>query len=171
MMSDMSADRDKLTIELHNIVSTTRDRTTSLQEIAELLKSSGCYRWVGLYDVDRAAGIVTNIAWSGPGAPEYSTFPITKGLTGAAISGRKTVSVGNVAADPRYLTAFGTTRSEIIVPVLDWTAKNVVGTIDVESERPNAFSEEVQVLLEACCHIIRPLWHRDIAIPIRATTQ
>jgi len=52
---------------------------------------------------------------------------------------RKTVNVGDVVADGRYLTAFGTTKSEIIVPVLDGGGENVVGTIDVESEKPNRF--------------------------------
>ena len=156
----MLADPEKLTAGLRNIVSTARDRAASLQQAADLLKSAGGYRWVGLYDVDRAAGIVTNIVWSGPGAPEYTTFPITKGLTGAAISARRTVNVGDVAADPRYLTAFGTTRSEIIVPVLDRPGQYVVGTIDVESEMPNAFSREVKTLLETCSDVIRPLWRR-----------
>ena len=50
--------------------------------------------------------------------------------------------------------------SEIIVPVLDRIGENVVGTIDVESEKPKALSEEVQTLLESYSHIIRPLWHR-----------
>ena len=154
----MLADPEKLTAGLRNIVSTARDRAASLQQAADLLKSAGGYRWVGLYDVDRAAGIVTNIVWSGPGAPEHITFPITKGLTGAAISARRTLNVGDVAADPRYLTAFGTTRSEIIVPVLDRPGQNVVGTIDVESEKQNAFSREVQALLETCSDVIRPLW-------------
>jgi len=107
----MRVDRDMLMRDLGILVSAASDRVAALQSVAELLRSSGRYRWVGLYDVDRAAGTVTNIVWSGPGAPEYPTFPITKGLTGAAIFTRKTVNVGDVAADPRYLTAFGTTRS------------------------------------------------------------
>jgi L-methionine (R)-S-oxide reductase len=160
IIGDMLTGRDKLLIELRKVVSTAKDRIAALQGIAELLRSSGNYRWVGLYDVDRAAGTVTNIVWSGPGAPEYPTFPITKGLTGAAISARKTVNVGDVAADPRYLTAFDTTRSEVIVPVYDGASENVVGTIDVESEMSNAFSEDVQVLLEGCASVIRPLWRR-----------
>jgi L-methionine (R)-S-oxide reductase len=151
---------DKLLLDLQNLVSTARDRVAALQGIAEVLKGSSSYRWVGLYDVDRAAGTVTNIVWSGPGAPDYPTFPITKGLTGAAISSRKTVNLGDVAADPRYLTAFGTTRSEIIVPVFDGAGENVVGTIDVESDKPNAFSEDVQARLEDCASVIRPLWRR-----------
>jgi L-methionine (R)-S-oxide reductase len=70
------------------------------------------------------------------------------------------VNVGDVTADPRYLAAFGTTRSEIIVPVFDAAGENVVGTINVESEKPNAFSEDSQKLLEACSRVIRPLWRR-----------
>jgi len=156
----MRVDPDMLMRDLGVLVSTARDRVAALQSVAELLRSSGRYRWVGLYDVDRPEGTVTNIVWSGPGAPEYPTFPITKGLTGSAISTRKTVNVGNVTADPRYLTAFSTTRSEIIVPVFDRASENVVGTIDVESEKPNAFPKDMQALLEACSKVIRPLWRR-----------
>jgi len=101
---------------------------------------------------------VKNIVWSGPSAPECPTFPITKGLTGAAISAREIVNLGDVTADPRYLTAFGTTRSEIFVPVLEWAGGSVVGT--VESEKPNAFGEDVQALVEACAKVIRPPWRR-----------
>jgi putative methionine-R-sulfoxide reductase with GAF domain len=113
--------------------------------------------------VDHAAGLVRNLTWSGPGAPEHPTFPLTKGLTSAAVAQKQTVNVGDVSTDPRYLTAFGTTRSEIIVPVLDAKANNVVGTIDIESEEPNAFSKDVQDLLESCSAVIRPLWPARIS--------
>ncbi len=167
----MLIERDKLMIDLCGFVSTSSDRIPALQGVAELLRNFGSYRWVGLYDVDSAAGTVTNIVWSGPGAPENPKFPVTKGLTGAAISSRKTLNVGDVAADPRYLTTFGTTRSEIIVPVFDWAGENVVGTIDVESEMPNAFTEGVQALLEACSNMIRPLWRGRFSAPIRAAKR
>lgn len=157
-MNDMLTERDKLMTDLHTLVSTQKDRVAALQGIAELLRTSGGFRWVGLYDVDHSSGRVSNIVWSGPHAPEYPAFPVTKGLTGAAISSGKTVNVGDVAADPRYLTAFGSTKSEIIVPVLDGTSQTVVGTIDVESEEPNAFTEDVQALLEGCSDVICSLW-------------
>jgi len=79
------------------------------------------------------------------------------GLTGSAISTRKTVNVGNVAGDSRYLTAFGTRKSEIIVPILDSARENVVGAIDVESEQPNAFDPQTQGLLKECAERLRPL--------------
>ena len=67
-MEPMTADHRKLLMELVEIVSNTGDRIASLRLVADLLKSSGGYRWVGLYDVDRMAGVVRNIVWSGPGA-------------------------------------------------------------------------------------------------------
>ncbi len=143
---------------LEDIVLTVRDRQKALASAAALIRSSANYRWVGLYDVDQAAGLVRNVTWSGPGAPEHPIFPLTKGLTSAAIAQKQIVNVGDVTADPRYLTAFGTTRSEIIVPVFDADGKGVVGTIDVESEEPNAFNKDIQDLLQACSVVIRPLW-------------
>ena len=110
--------------------------------------------------MDRAGRLVRNVVWSGPGAPEYPTFPVTKGLTGVAVADRRTVNVGDVASDPRYLTAFSTTRSEIIVPVFDSAREIVVGTIDVESETPDAFSRDAQEFLETCSNVICPLWQR-----------
>jgi putative methionine-R-sulfoxide reductase with GAF domain len=156
----MASNKQDLSTKLRDIVSTTRDRVAALQAVAELLRESGNYRWVGLYDADRAAGMVRNVVWSGAGAPEYPTFPITKGLTASVISSRKTVNVGDVTTDPRYLMAFGTTRSEIIVPVLDARGEKVVGTVDVESETVNAFDADGQAALETCANVVRPLWYR-----------
>ena len=144
--------------DLRAIILEQVDRNSSLQRIADLIRSAGNYRWVGLYEVDHVAGLVKNIVWSGTGAPEYPVFPVTKGLTSAAISGGKTINVGNVASDSRYLTAFGSTKSEIIVPIFDATRKTVIGTIDVESGMENAFDLETQSLLELCSGMIQPLW-------------
>ena len=154
----MFAHHEQLLSELRRIVSDGKDRTASLQQVADTLKNAGNYRWVGLYDVDHANGQVSNIVWSGQGAPEHPTFALTKGLTSAAVSERKTINVGDVTADPRYLTAFGTTRSEIIVPIFDWSDESVVGTIDVESEHLNAFDSTEQEFLEECARLLADFW-------------
>jgi L-methionine (R)-S-oxide reductase len=98
----MSTGDTDLLEELRKIVADDSSRIEKLQQIAALIRKSGSYRWVGLYDVDRQASEVVNLAWDGPGAPEYPTFPIGKGLTGSAIQERKVINVGDVAADPRY---------------------------------------------------------------------
>jgi len=165
---------------LAGLATSSDPRIERLKHVASLLRDSGCYRWVGLYDVDHSAGKVVNIVWDGPGAPKFPEFPITKGLTGSAIAERRTVNVGDVSADSRYLTAFGTTRSEIIVPIIIPTiqiptmnapaAKHapvagstvigtaVIGTIDIESDKPDAFDERTERLHETCAGVLRPLW-------------
>jgi L-methionine (R)-S-oxide reductase len=131
-------------------------RTEKARRIADTISRFRDYRWVGVYDV--GPELVSIIAYSGPGAPAYPQFPITKGLTGSAIRDKKTVVVGDVRNDSRYLTAFGNTLSEIIIPVLDEKSGAVVGTIDVESEQANAFSDEDQKMLEDCAGSVFLLW-------------
>ena len=125
-------------------------------KIADLIRNLVGYRWVGIYDV--GPELVSIIAYSGPGAPAYPQFPKSKGLTGSAIREKKTVVVADVRRDPRYLTAFENTLSEIIIPVLDEKSGAVLGTIDIESEKPDAFSDADQRMLEDCARASMPLW-------------
>lgn len=152
---------------IRSILAGGRDRVERAKQLAEAVRSLGNYRWTGVYDV--GSELVSIIAYSsassgahagasGPGAPAYPTFPVTKGLTGSAIREKATVVASDVRSDPRYLTAFGSTLSEIIVPVLDPRSGAVIGTIDVESERANAFSQHDQKLLEECARTAMPLW-------------
>ena len=91
-------------------------RAEKAKRIADLIRCAGSYRWVGLYDVDKAE--VTAIAWTGMKAPAHPRFPASQGLSGAAVQSGSPVVVGDVSKDPRYLTAFKSTRSEAIIPVL-----------------------------------------------------
>jgi putative methionine-R-sulfoxide reductase with GAF domain len=120
------------------------------------VRALGPYRSVGVYDV--SAELVSIFAWSGPGAPAYATFPVPKGLTSSAIREKSAVVVEDVRSDPRYLTAFGSTLSEIIIPILHPRESRVIGTIDVESERANAFSARDQKKLEQCADAALALW-------------
>jgi putative methionine-R-sulfoxide reductase with GAF domain len=131
-------------------------RDERARQIADAIRALGPYRWVGVYDV--SAELVSITAWSGPGAPAYPTFPVTKGLTSSAIREKSPVVVGDVRSDSRYLTAFGSTLSEIIIPILDPRDSRVIGTIDVESERANAFSATDQERLEQCASAALALW-------------
>jgi L-methionine (R)-S-oxide reductase len=132
------------------------DRIVKAKRLAELVRTLGGYRWVGIYDVGRE--VVSIVGWSGPGAPAVATFAVSKGLNGAAIKDKKAVIVGDVRKDPRYLTAFGNTLSEMIVPVLDPSGDRVIGTIDVESEQANAFSDRDREMTEQCAQAALPLW-------------
>ena len=133
-----------------------RNRRAVAREAAVLIRQAGSYRWVGLYDVTETE--VAAIAWTGEIAPAFPRFPRTQGLNGAAVAAGDVVISQDVARDPRYLTAFATTGSEAIVPVLT-DDRQVVGTIDVESDRLNAFSPEDEMFLRRCALALAPLWH------------
>ncbi|MGH9559966.1 MAG: GAF domain-containing protein [Terracidiphilus sp.] len=132
------------------------DRVIRAKRLADMIRKLGEYRWVGVYDVDEQD--VSIVGWSGSGEPAHPTFPISEGLTGAAIHEKKAVNVGDVRNDPRYLTAFGDTRSEMIVPILAPGGARVIGTVDVESERENAFAAADQQMIEQCAQAALPLW-------------
>ncbi len=152
----MSEKQKYLFEQARQIINSGEGRESKARQLADILRKLGPYRWIGIYDVSEEE--VRIIAWSGPGAPAYPVFPIQKGLTGQAIRERGTVLSNDVQSDPHYLTAFSSTQSEIIIPVISERTVKVVGTVDVESEMKNAFSQEEQTLLEAFSQEIRKLW-------------
>jgi sigma-B regulation protein RsbU (phosphoserine phosphatase) len=66
--------------------------------------------------------------------------PIQRGLIGAAVSSRQTITVGDVRRDPRYIVVHPETRSEMAVPLI-YKGK-VLGVLDLEHTRPNFFTED-----------------------------
>jgi L-methionine (R)-S-oxide reductase len=148
----------KLIGEITSLLGKELSRAEKAKAMAEAIRAAGAYRWTGLYDVDNQKGLVVNIAWSGAGAPEFPVFSVTKGLTSRAIATKRTVNAGDVAIDADYLTALATTRSEIIVPVMNAARDQVLGTIDVESERPHALDEAAQAWLQECAIALRSFW-------------
>ena len=132
------------------------NRAEKAKRLAELIRKLGDYRWVGVYDV--GAETASSIAWSGAGAPQHPTFPASQGLTGAAIEQKSAVIAGDVRNDPRYLTCFESTLSEIIVPVLSPAGGQVIGTVEVESGQLNAFSARDRDMIERCAEAALPLW-------------
>jgi L-methionine (R)-S-oxide reductase len=124
------------------------------QAAAEAVRAWTGRRWVGIYEVTRDE--VVNVAWSGPTAPAHPRFPVTMGLSSAAIAERRPIVSNDVTADPRYLTALESTGSELIVPVM--VEDEVVGTLDIEDERVGAFAPEDVRVFEVVAAALRPLY-------------
>jgi putative methionine-R-sulfoxide reductase with GAF domain len=74
-------------------------------------------------------------------------------LCGAALESRKAVIVGDVRKDKRFLPAFHTTRSDIIVPMVN-EGGDIVGMLDAESDKLNAFGSEDRQFLERAAGLI-----------------
>ena len=101
------------------------------------------YTWTGIYVLDG------NELYLGPfvGRPSpHTRIPLGRGICGAAASEKASIIVDDVNSDPRYLACSLETKSEIVVPIM--RDGQVLGEIDIDSDRPAAFGADDQKLLE-----------------------
>jgi L-methionine (R)-S-oxide reductase len=121
-----------------------RDPARAMDETVRLLAAGvPTYTWVGIYRLDGDELVL------GPfvGKPSpHTRIPLGRGICGAAATEKATLIVDDVNADPRYLACSVETKSEIVVPIL--MRGEVLGEIDIDSDRPAAFGEDDRVLLE-----------------------
>ena len=109
------------------------------------------YTWVGIYLLDGNELVL------GPfvGKPSpHTRIPLGRGICGAAAAEKATIIVDDVNADPRYLACSIETKSEIVVPIM--LDDEVLGEIDIDSDRLATFTAEDQALLEAVAARLAP---------------
>ena len=120
------------------------DRTQAMTRAVEILKARvPDYSWVGIYE------LFGNELVLGPfvGKPSpHTRIPLGRGICGAAAADKTTIIVDDVNADPRYLACSLETRSEIVVPIM--RGCDVLGEIDIDSDRAAAFGPDDKRLLE-----------------------
>jgi len=73
------------------------------------------------------------------------SIALGEGITGIAAAHREPVLVGDVRNEPRYLHTLDAVRTELAVPML--ARGKLVGVIDLQSTRINAYSEYDRALL------------------------
>jgi L-methionine (R)-S-oxide reductase len=127
-----------------------------IRQVAEMIRAARDYRYIGIYKVTKEEFV--SLAGTGDEPAAYPRFPITQGLCGAVLESGKPILVGDVRKDPRYLPAFHTTRSEIIVPMVN-DHKGIVGMLDAESDKLNAFGSEDRQFLERAAGLIAHCLH------------
>ena len=143
-------------ISFTDILKSDQPRKEKATLIAEAIRKTKNYSWVGLYDVKDSE--ISIISFSGRTEPVFTSFPKDKGLNGKAVMLKETVVVNDINEDEDYLLTFSDTKSEIIVPVFAANNETVTGTIDAESETKNAFGKEDAGFLEECAKAIQSLW-------------
>ena len=118
--------------------------------VHELRRLVPQFDWVGIYMRQGEELVLT--AWDGPEATQHVRIPVGQGICGLAARTGETVVVGDVNADPRYLACFPKTRSEIVVPI--YAGNDVIGEIDIDSEKASAFTDEDRQLLENISNLL-----------------
>ena len=129
-----------------------------LKKVVDYLQTTfGAYTWVGIYLVKN-----NNLylgPWKGPHATEHTKIPIGYGICGAAAETGKIENIADVRDDPRYLSCFISTRSEIVVPI---TFKEIIiGEIDIDSDKINAFGHDDEIFLKKIADMLAEHIHNS----------
>jgi L-methionine (R)-S-oxide reductase len=127
-----------------------------MKQLVEMIRAARDYRWLAVYKIVKDEFVI--LAGTGTEPPAYPRFPVTQGLCGAALESGKPIIVGDVSKDARHLPAFHTTRSEIVVPMKN-EHRSILGIMDVESDKLNAFGEEDREFLERAGGLIAHCLH------------
>ena len=137
-------DSEGLLTAIRSAVATAPNGNAAMQQVVRLLKDGmPHYTWVGIYLLEGEELVL------GPflGKPSpHTRIPLGNGICGAAATQKETIIVDDVNADPRYLACSIETRSEIVVPIMN--GADVLGEIDIDSDRPSAFGANDRALLE-----------------------
>jgi GAF domain-containing protein len=145
-------EHDRVLNDIRDALDAEPDDTRALARAVNLLKTHiSDYTWVGIYV------LVGNELCLGPyeGKPSpHTRIPLGQGICGAAATEKATIIVDDVHADPRYLACSLETRSEIVVPIMRGT--EVLGEIDIDSDRPAAFDDADRRLIEEVAALLAP---------------
>jgi len=128
--------------EISRIAASSLKVEAILRDVAIAIQKGFNYDTVSIFIVEGEYAVLK--AYAGVFAPYENAYRqhVSQGLVGWAITHAQTVMVGDVQKDPRFLAAFpgeSAVRSELCVPIHGNGA--VIGVIDVESIRPNAFDQ------------------------------
>jgi L-methionine (R)-S-oxide reductase len=147
----VTLDRIRTAVERHD------DSTRAMEVVVRLLKQDlPNYDWVGIYLLDGNELVL------GPfvGKPSpHTRIPLGRGICGAAAAEKATIIVDDVNVDPRYLACSVDTKAEIVVPIMQ--NGDVLGEIDVDSDRRGAFGAADRELLEAVAALLAPRLAND----------
>lgn len=120
----------------------------------EVHHSDDRFNWTGFYRVTEP-----NLLKIGPyqGGHGCLVIPFSKGVCGAAARTRDIQLVPDVNAFPGHIACASSTRSELVIPVED-AAGTLVGVFDIDSDQPDAFSEQD---VAALSHILGAVFARQ----------
>ncbi|WP_446742514.1 SpoIIE family protein phosphatase [Silvibacterium acidisoli] len=138
--------RQAQTLEVLNEISreltSILDLDALLERVGQLLRRIIDFQMFSVWLVNESGDYLVNsfaIRFGSRFHPEEQ-IPLNRGVVGVAMSERRTISVGDVRRDPRYVMVNPEARSELASPLI-YKGK-VIGVLDVEHTRTFYFNED-----------------------------
>lgn len=140
-------ERTKLLYEVSKVIHSSLDPQEALQLIVkEAVNAMGATSGSVALINPTTGCLEINAAHGLPAAAAEVLLQQHEGITGWVVRYGKPVRVGNVAEDPRYIAVSPSVKSELAVPLV--VAGELRGTLNLDSDRTDAFSAEDQSMLE-----------------------
>jgi hypothetical protein len=140
--------------QLQSLISRESNLIANLANTAAALRQAFGFFWVGFYLVEGDELVL------GPFQGDIACTRIARGrgVCGTSWQTGKTLVVPDVEAFPGHIACSSSSRSEIVVPLRDISGE-IVGVLDIDSDRLADFSEEVdRPALERIAEHLAPLF-------------
>jgi serine phosphatase RsbU (regulator of sigma subunit)/putative methionine-R-sulfoxide reductase with GAF domain len=156
LYSDLSRRANQLTLvsEVSKSVTSTLDLSQLMRDAAKLIHEKFGYPHVSLFTVHPNRRMIMYEAGSGKRSKKLEGYNIPldeeKGIMPWVARNGRTVLANDVSKDKRYVHSPlppKNTKSELCVPLI--FNERVVGLLDIQSDQPNVFTEDDQVMFEA----------------------
>lgn len=136
----------EIRVKLRALIAGEHDEIAVLATVAaELRQAIPHFHWVGFYRVVRPGLLKVGPYQGGHGC---LTIPFERGVCGRCASEKTTQVVADVTRLPYHIACSGSTRSEIVVPLLDVHGA-VRAVLDIDSDLPAMFDAVDQQELES----------------------
>jgi sigma-B regulation protein RsbU (phosphoserine phosphatase) len=139
----LTASRVAIAVENARLYTRISRQAQLLERVGKLLQRVIPYQMFAIWMLDEKSGMLNHRFSIRFGKTDNSfsePVPLQRGLIGAAVSTRQTITVGDVRTDPRYIMVHPETRSEMAVPLI-YKGK-VLGVLDLEHTKAHFFTED-----------------------------
>jgi L-methionine (R)-S-oxide reductase len=145
-------------VDYHTLARTIAALTEGETDTIALMATLACeihhaddrFDWTGFYRVTEPGVLKIGPYQGGHGCLQ---IPFERGVCGAAARTGTTQLVPDVDAFPGHIACSSSTRSELVIPVRDASGV-VIGVLDIDSDQPDAFTEEDAGRLEAILNAV-----------------
>lgn len=146
----MNAARTQLVDNIRIAITQANNEQEVLRAAVELIDAfSDEFNWTGFYLLKE--GKLHVGPYIGP-ETDHTVIELDSGICGAAASQKESIIIDDVLSDPRFLACSLSTRSEIVVPLMD--GDKVLGEIDIDSDKPINFSQKDRQMLEQVARVV-----------------
>ncbi len=142
-------DYDALAARIRALTDGETDEVALMATLAcEIHHADDRFDWTGFYRV-----VAPELLKIGPyqGGHGCLVIPFSRGVCGAAARTGQVQLVPDVDAFPGHIACASSTRSEIVLPVRGKGGR-LIGVLDIDSDRPDAFTEADAGRLAAILH-------------------